>query len=228
MVSTMATTFTIHHGDCLDYLRTLADGSVDAVVTDPPYGIGADAAQAERGNMKHGAAICASKYYGHSDWDRSRPSRELFTEVMRVASVHVIFGGNYFADIIPPSASWIVWDKDNGTNDYADFELAWTSHKRASRKVRWRWHGMLQEHGGGNKDARCHPTQKPVGLMRWVLENYCDAGCTVLDPFMGSGTTGVACMETGRNFIGCEIDATYCEITRKRIKAAQDQGRLFT
>jgi DNA modification methylase len=203
------------HGDCLEVLKTLPDGSVDAVVTDPPYGIGE-----ARNNNASRSKLAIAKDYGCSSWDDERPPRIVFDEIRRVSLEQAIWGGNYFADMLPPSPSWISWDKDNGGSDFADVELAWTSHRRAARRVRWRWAGMLQEHGGRWKEQRYHPTQKPVGLMVWVLENYTGLGTTILDPFMGSGTTGVACMKTGRNFIGIEIDEGYCEIARRRISEA--------
>lgn len=215
----------IIHGDCLEVLRTMPDASVDAVVTDPPYGIKADRKQGARANKQHGAAWAASKDYGATAWDDDRPSREAFGQMLRVGRHAVIFGGNYFTDRLPPSPSWIVWDKDNGANNYADFELAWTSHKRAARKVRWRWHGMLQE-PGHPKDVRQHPTQKPLGLMLWVIEHYTEPGDLVVDPYCGSGTTGVACVQLGRRFIGIEREAAYVEIARKRIADAQAQLQL--
>jgi site-specific DNA-methyltransferase (adenine-specific) len=206
----------IIHGDCLDVLRGMPDASVDAVVTDPPYGIKADRRQRARGGKQHGRAMAASRDYGATSWDDARPSADVFREMLRVGRDAVVFGGNYFADLLPPSSSWIVWDKDNGTNNYADFELAWTSHKRAARKVRWRWHGMLQE-PGHPKDVRVHPTQKPLGLMLWVIENYTKPGDLILDPYAGSGTTGLACQMLGRRFIGIEREAEYVEIINRRL-----------
>lgn len=213
------------HGDCLDVMRGMADGSADCIVTDPPYGIRADRKQGNRADKQHGKAWAKSTNYGVTAWDDARPPAEAFAEMLRVGRDAVVFGGNYFTDALPPSASWIVWDKDNGTNSYADFELAWTSHRRAARKVRWRWHGMLQE-PGHKKDARVHPTQKPLGVMLWVIENYTALTDTVLDPYCGSGTTGVACAMLGRRFIGIEREAAYVEIARKRIADAQAQLTL--
>lgn len=219
-------TYEIIHGDCLDVLRGMDAASVDAIITDPPYGINADSRQAGRAGKRPGAAMAASRNYGLTSWDNSRPTAEVFAEMLRVGREAVIFGGNYFADILPPSASWICWDKDNGSNTYADFELAWTSHRSAARMVRWRWHGMFQK-PGVPKDVRVHPTQKPVGLMMWVVERYTAPGDLVIDPFAGSGTTGIACVRLGRSFIGIEREADYCEIARKRIAAAAAQGNLF-
>ncbi len=207
-------------GDCLDVMRTMADNSV-VVVTDPHYGIGA----AARDNQSRGN-IAAARDYGCKDWDNAIPKKEYFDEIFRVSREQVIFGGNYFTEHLPPSSSWIVWDKDNGKNDFADCELAWTSHKRAVRKIVWRWQGMLQENMA-NKDKRVHPTQKPVGVMKWIIENYTDENDVVLDPYMGSGTTGVACVKMGRKFIGCELDPEYFRIAEKRIEAAQGEFALF-
>ena len=213
-------------GDCLDVMRALPDGCVDAVVTDPPYGIGADKRQCERAGKRHGAAIAPSTDYGATAWDGVRPSPEAFGLIRRVGRDAVIFGGNYFADLLPPSSSWVVWDKENGDNGYADVEMAWTSHRRAARKVRWRWHGMLQD-SRLPKEEREHPTQKPLGLMLWVIENYTDPGDLVLDPYCGSGTTGVACVQRNRRFLGIEREPAYCAIARRRIDDAAAQGNLF-
>jgi len=218
-------TVVLYCGDCLQILPHLS--GVDAVVTDPPYGIRADERQTDRADKQRGAAMAASKDYGVSAWDTSRPTKAAFDAMMSASRDQVIFGGNYFADLLPPSSSWIVWDKDNGDNGYADFELAWTSHDRAARKVRWRWHGMLQEHGGRWKESRVHPTQKPSGMMAWVLSEYTEPGSVVCDPYCGSGTTGVACVRTGRKFIGIEIEERYCAIAKRRIQEAFADQALF-
>ena len=207
--------------DCLNLLPKLADGSVDAVVTDPPYGIG----EANKNHESRGK-LCDAGGYGRSDWDDQPPDERVFDEMRRVSRHQVVWGGNHLAAWLGSSSSWIVWDKDNGTNDFADCELAWTSHKRAVRKVRWRWNGMLQE-PGATRDKRVHPTQKPTGLMVWVVENYTETSDTILDPFMGSGTTGVACVKTGRKFIGIEKERRYFDIAVNRIQQAIDDQGLF-
>lgn len=196
-------------------MKDIPDGSVDCVITDPPYGIGEN-------NEKNLARVSLAlpkargKDYGHYEWDRKRVGREYFDEIRRVSKHQVIFGGNYYTDYLLPSSSWIVWDKEN-TGDFADCELAWTSHKRAVRQFKWRWNGFIRGYGG-KKEERFHPTQKPVALMEWIVKNYTKSGDTILDPFMGSGTTGVACMKLGRGFIGIEINEDYFEIAKKRIE----------
>lgn len=198
-------------GDCLEILPTLEPGSVDAVVTDPPYGINADAGQAKRANHQHGAALCPSKDYGKSDWD-SCPADHRAIEACRDYQA-IIFGGNYF--VLPPARCWLVWDKMNGANDYADCELAWTNLDKPVRRIAFRWHGMLRD---GNDGERVHPTQKPTEVMAWCIEQLPEPCPAILDPFMGSGTTGVAAVRLGRRFLGIEIEPKYFEIAKRRIE----------
>ena len=186
------------------------------MITDPPYGIGESGARNK--TRSHAAQV---KDYGDYAWDRQRISADHIAELRRVSREQVVFGGNYYTDMLPPSPSWIVWDKNN-SGDFADCELAWTSHRRAIRKFKWTWNGFIKE----RPEERFHPTQKPLALMMWILENSTPVGATVLDPFMGSGTTGVACVQTGRNFIGIEIDLTYYAIAERRIAEAQMQPVL--
>ena len=213
-------TWEIITGDCLPWMRARESGSIDCVVTDPPYGIGEAA-----GKNKGRGLLAEPRDYGNEQWDNDRLVLHVDT-ARRIGREAVIFGGNYYADIFPPSSSWISWDKDNGGTDFADVELAWTSHRRAARRVKWRWNGMLQQ-PGAPRDRREHPTQKPVGVMLWIIENYTSPGETILDPFCGSGTTGVACIRTGRNFIGIEINPEYADIARRRCEEAERQGDLF-
>ncbi len=182
---------------------------VDALVTDPPYGIGeAAGANKSRGNL------AAAKDYGDDDWDDAPPNRALVDLMRAKARTQVIFGGNYLA--LPPARCWLVWDKLNGSNDFADCELAWTNMDRAVRRLAYRWNGMIRE----NREERGqHPTQKPVGVMLWALGLASVPGDVVLDPFAGSGTTGVACLRLGRRFIGIEKDAKYAQVARERLAA---------
>jgi len=206
-------------GDCLDILPTL--GKVDAVITDPPYGIGAD--RNLRANKQHGSAAAPSKDYGVGNWDATPPDQALLDRCVSAGSWAAVWGGNYFR--FDPSACWLVWDKDNGDNGYADCELAWSNYPRAVRKFKWRWMGMLQE-VMSQKEDRQHPTQKPVALMGWCIE-LAPQSKSILDPFMGSGTTGVACANLGRKFIGIEIEERYFQIACERIDNAYRQARMF-
>jgi site-specific DNA-methyltransferase (adenine-specific) len=211
-------TQTIIQGDCLEVMKGFADKSFDLVLTDPPYGIGEAA-----GKNKSRGLLAISKDYGNEAWDNQIPSREYFDEMRRVSKNQIIFGGNYFVEYLENSPCWIVWDKDNGATNFADCELAWTSFKTAVRRFKFRWQGMLQENMGKHKEIRQHPTQKPVELFKWLIEKYTTEGDTILDPFMGSGTTLVAAKYLGRNATGIEISEKYCEIARSRLS----QDMLF-
>jgi site-specific DNA-methyltransferase (adenine-specific)/modification methylase len=205
---------TLYLGDCREILPTL--GKVDAVVTDPPYGIG----ESNERNLSRGGAA-APRDYGNYGWDAAPPPPELIEAVCAVSRHQVIFGGNYFH--LPPSSCWLVWDKQNGANDFADCELAWTNLRKAVRRIYWRWNGMIRK---GHED-REHPTQKPLGVIQWCIGHLPDDVRTILDPFMGSGTTGVACAKLGRSFIGIEIDPGYFDIACRRIEDAYKQPDLF-
>lgn len=199
-------------GDCLEVMKEIPDKSINLVLTDPPYGI-------KESNEKNRtrARLAKTTDFGHYDWDKQKVKKEYFEEIRRVSKNQVIFGGNYYASILGDSSCWLVWDKDNGKNDFSDCELAWTSFKTAVRKFKWRWNGMLQE-DMKNKEKRVHPTQKPLPLFKWILEKYSQPNDIILDPFLGSGTTALACLELNRHFIGIELSPEYCEIAEKRIK----------
>jgi len=204
---------TLYLGDCMDILPTL--DKVDAVITDPPYGINENSKKvASRGKL------AAPKDYGDFDWDKAPPPDELIELIRTKAQFQAFFGGNYFT--LPPTSCWLVWDKLNGDNDFADCELAWTNWPKAVRRLQWRWNGMIRQ---GNEE-RYHPTQKPIGVMKWVIE-LCPKAETILDPFMGSGTTGVAAIQMGRKFIGIEREPKYFEIACKRIEQASKQIDMF-
>lgn len=206
-------------GDCLEIMKHIPDGAVDLVLTDPPYGIG----ESNEKNMSRGNWANPTDY-GYYNWDKERMSLSQCKMLMAVSKNQIIFGGNYFIDYLYPTPCWIVWDKDNGKSDFADCELAWGSFDSTVRKFKWRWQGMLQEKMGKQKEFRVHSTQKPLALMRWIVEKYSAPNQLILDPFLGSGTTAVACKQLGRRFIGIEINPDYCKIAEDRLR----QEELFT
>ena len=200
---------TLYLGDCLEILPTLA--KVDCVITDPPYGIGMDG-----GNVG---------YKGFNDfeklgWDTAPASQEAITAALGAAPSQVIWGGNYYA--LRPSRGWLVWDKGNGFKGrtYAEAELAWTS---IDANVRVFSYDPL---ANGDYHGKAHPTMKPVRLMKWCIKQAGDPQ-SVIDPFMGSGSTGIACAEMNRTFIGIEIEPRYFEIACKRIEDSQRQARML-
>jgi DNA modification methylase len=207
---------TLYLGDCRELLPLLP--RVDALVSDPPYGI--KQANGFDGFGGMGAPIARRQYEGA--WDDERPSTETFAAMLKAASAHVIWGGNYFTDILPVGRKWLFWDKCQTMPTYSDGEMAWTSLPGVSTKrIVYSNNGIMAR----EKD-RIHPTQKPVEVMRWCIQQIPNAR-TILDPFMGSGTTGVACVKLGRKFIGIEIDPKYFEIACKRIEAAYAQPDMF-
>ncbi len=200
-------------GDCLEIMPTI--GKFDACVTDPPYGIGESSKRvASRDNLAKPID------YGKFNWDAKPASANCIKLIQRQSRQQIIFGGNYFD--LPPTSCWLVWDKQNGANDFADCELAWTNLKKAVRRIYWRWNGMIRR----GDDIRQHPTQKPVGVMEWCLDRIPNAQ-TILDPFMGSGTTLVACAKMGRAGTGIELDPDYFEIACERVRKAYEQPDMF-
>jgi DNA modification methylase len=210
---------TLYLGDCMEIMPTL--GRVDAVVTDPPYGIGVDRAMAANSGTRYGKAAAAKGDYRATGWDDAPIGETEINAMLSAAQSAVIFGGNYFA--LPPARCWLIWDKENGANEFADCELAWTNLDMPVRIIRHMWNGMLRK---GREERNGHPTQKPVALMEWCLGFLPDAK-TILDPFMGSGTTGVACVKTGRSFIGSEQHEPYFDIACERIRKAYAQPDFF-
>lgn len=205
---------TLYLGDCRDILPTL--GKVDAVVTDPPYGIGEAAGKnASRTNA------ATARDYGDDEWDNEPITPETMALVRAAGRWNIIFGGNYYD--CPATSCWLVWDKLH-TNDFADCELAWTNLRKAVRRIRYLWSGMLRANGEERGD---HPTQKPLGVMRWALQHLPADSKSIIDPFMGSGTTGVACALQGLTFTGIEREERYFDAACRRIEEAYRQPRLF-
>ena len=206
--------------DCMEYMKGLGDNAFELAIVDPPYGIGED-----------GGSFRDRKGGGHrvlpkKDWDSSAPKPEYFTELKRVSENQIIWGANYMSHFLPPSMGWIVWDKDNGTTNFSDCELAFTSFDRALRKYKYTWNGMLQG-DMKNKEDRIHPTQKPVKLYDWLLSNYAKEGDKIIDTHLGSGSSAIAAHYGGFEFVGCELDEDYFNAAKQRIDDATRQTSLF-
>ena len=180
----------------------------------------------EAGQKRSHNAKAVAGTYKHADWDSAIPAKEYFDEMERVAKHRIIFGGNYFTEYLKPSSGWIFWDKNNGSNDFGDGELAWTDFNKAIRKYQYTWNGMLQQ-DMKNKEVRIHPTQKPVGLLMQILRDYSDAGWLVMDPFSGSGSTAIACERWGLPFICVERDIDYYKASVERLNDERKQLNLF-
>lgn len=199
------------------------DNYFDLAIVDPPYGIGESS-----NDNKSRSKLGKSKDYGSKKWDDNAPNKEYFKELKRVSKNVIIWGANHFIENIPNanSSCWIVWNKENGNNDFADCELAYCSFKSAVRKIDLRWHGMLQ-HDMKNKEVRIHPTQKPVKLYEWLLHKYAKENDKILDTHLGSGSIAIACHNLGFELTACELDEEYYKSAIKRIKNHISQQRLF-
>lgn len=198
-------TVTLYNADCLDLLPLAAD----AVVTDPPYGIGKDAATRRPSNYQRQAGMLAR------DWDNEPVD---VSGLLELAPLVAIWGGNYYP--LPPSRGWLVWHKPDAVPTMANAELAWTNQDRNTRQISWSIAATNAERVG-------HPTQKPVRVMAWTLEQLgVMKGATVLDPYMGSGTTAIACIRLGMNFIGIERDAAHYKTACDRIAHELDGALL--
>jgi site-specific DNA-methyltransferase (adenine-specific) len=196
----------------MELMARYEDNHFDLAIVDPPYGIDANLKRGDTGKNKH----IKQKYYHVGDWDSEIPSAEYFEELKRVSKNQIIWGGNYFLDYLNNTSCMIVWDKVNGTNYYADCELAWTSFKTSVRKFEWRWHGFLQQNMA-NKQDRIHPTEKPIALYEWILINYAEEGSKILDTHLGSGSIAIACHNLKFDLTACELDLGYFDAAMKRL-----------
>ena len=201
--------------DCLDILKQLPDKCVDLVLTDPPYGIGASNVRFKNGNNKTGGDRFVGK-----NWDNNKISQEYFIELFRISKNQIIFGWNYYSNILPTTRCFIVWDKTIHGNSYADCEIAFASFDKVARIIPI---NMVIT----TLDGRIHPTQKPLKLFETILSDYSNENDLVLDCFSGSGTTAVACHNLHRRFICIEKDPEYAKASQERLEQAQRQQTLF-
>lgn len=201
---------TIYHGDCRDVLPGL---TADAVVSDPPYGI-----NYQHGTRKDGAKLGQDGQSIAGDNEPFDPAHLLVGGTRAM-----LWGANHYADKLPASRGWLVWDKRDGveSNDQSDCEFAWTNFLSVGRLFSCLWNGGVRT-GREQREGRFHVNQKPVGLMHWCLGLLGPVG-VVVDPYMGSGSTLVAAVEQGQRAIGIEVDERYCEIAARRLA----QGVLF-
>lgn len=220
----------VYNMDCLDLMREMVRGGVvaDWLITDVPYGIGIEKMSFTQSGAKKVGKARRRDYTSIGKWDSERISKEYFDLMFKCSKNQIIFGGNYYTDYLPPTASWIVWDKrcaDNMRNDFGDCELAWCS-KGVARVFHYLYSGMIQ---GDmiNKDERFHPTQKPTQLFSKLITYYTKENDLILDPFMGSFTTAVCCHRLQRRFIGAELDKEYYEKGQARLNAEMAQISIF-
>lgn len=178
------------------------------------------------GGVRSKNAAAAKRVYHTANWDSQRPNIDYFNELQRVSKNQIIWGGNYFADMLNPSKSFVVWDKrldEIMSNDFADCEYAWcSSNLGVARVFRFLWSGMLQG-DMKHKEDRIHPTQKPVALYEWLLTHYAHKGDNIIDTHVGSGSSLIACEKLGFQYVGFEIDKTYYDLASKRLEEERAQ-----
>tara|TARA_Y100000034_G_scaffold115752_1_gene153305 strand:+ start:4190 stop:4882 length:693 start_codon:yes stop_codon:yes gene_type:complete len=204
---------TIYHGDCRDIVPTL--GRFDLLLTDPPYGIGRDRGMGGKGYCGPLGGLAGKKRINRQypdSWD-VKPSQDAINVCVVVSRMQIIWGGNYLSDMLPQSNKWLVWDKQQTMPSYSDAELAWTSLKGNAVKIhRYCGAGLLAK-----EKERHHPTQKPVALIVWCIQQAKDVS-TILDPFAGSGTTGRAAKDLGKTAVLIELEERYCEVAARRME----------
>lgn len=216
-------TVTAIHADCMEYMKLLPDLYYDLAIVDPIYGD-----QVKKGGyMSNVSSVLGkNKNYNLKIWKQAKTGKDYFDELFRVSKNQIIWGGNYFAEEINKNKScWIVWDKDNGENNFADCELAWTSFNTATRKFKYKWQGMLQQNMK-NKQIRIHPTEKPINLYKWLLLNYAKEGFHILDTHGGSFSHAIACHNLGFQLTIIEKDKMYFDMAVQRLKAHQQQQTI--
>lgn len=204
----------LYNEDCLEAMKRMDDNSYDLAIVDPPYGI-----------KRHGH-IEDQKYgwkkHPIKTWDSERPSKQYFDQLFRVSKQQIIFGGNYFIDYLYPNRCWLYWNKGQANQlDMSDGELAWTSFDKVLREIVIN-RCQIKKYGGS-----IHPTQKPVGLYTWILNNYAKENDKILDTHLGSGSIAIACHNLGFDLDGYELDVDYYEAASKRLKEHQRQLKLF-
>ena len=211
----------LYNDDCMKILKDIPDNFFDCAIIDPPYGIKINKMNfVKSGAVKVGGAY-RNDYTDHpTDWDENGLGLEQFKEIQRISKNQIIFGANNFSKFLPNSRCWVVWDKrveEKYNNDFSDCELIWTSFDKPARIIRWLWSGMLQG-DMKNKEKRLHPTQKPLFVMKKLIEMFTKEGDKIIDCFMGTGTTCLACKQLKRDFVGVELEEKYFKIAQDRLK----------
>ena len=198
----------IIQGDCLEVMKQLPDKCIDLVLTDPPYGIGIDGSNKDVN--KKGWQV--RKGYDWGGWDKQIPSKEYFDEMVRISKNQVICGANYFNEYLEQGhKGWVVWYKAQQGLTMSDCEIIYTSFDCPTRMFTLHRTHLWAENPQ-------HPTQKPIELIKYLVDNFSEEGTTILDPFLGSGTTAVAAKQLGRNYIGIELSEKYCKIANDRLR----------
>ena len=214
----------LHNLDCLPFMKQCKDNQFDLAIVDPPYGIGENGQRNKTGDRPTVKwKNPTSQIYKAFD-DSQIPNKEYFEQLVRVSKNQIVWGGNYFTEHLPPSKGWIVWNKKADIKEHLSMaELAWTSFDRKVNMFDYLWAGFKKK----KQVKRIHPTQKPVDLYRWILQNYTKAGDKIIDTHLGSGSIAIACYEEGFDLVGLEIDKDYFDKANKRLEHRKNTPTLF-
>ena len=228
--------FGFYNMDCMEGLKQFPDNFFDLAVVDPPYGINAPnmkmgsnpgristAEKIRKGRLNQGAGKLKNRVLNtmNCNWDSARPSKEYFEELFRVSKEQIVFGFNYFSDLLPPSRGIIVWDKRQPWENFSQAEIAWTSFDKPAAIVR------ISSRGGANSEEKIHPTQKPVALYEWILTKYAKDGFKILDTHCGSASSLIACEHLGFEYVGFEISKEFYDEAMIRMQKDEEQIRFF-
>ncbi len=205
----------VHLIDNMEFMRGVPDKFYELAIVDPPYGIGIDG---QKEDVKNGRQI--RKAHKFKGWDNAIPSEGYFKELRRVSKNQIIWGGNYFTEILPPTKAWIFWYKGQQGLTMSDGEMAWTSFKTVTRMVDIHRTHVWQE-------SPIHPTQKPIKLYKWLLNNYAKQGDKILDTHVGSASSLIACYQLGFEYLGFEIDEEYYTKAKQRLDTVKAQASIF-
>jgi site-specific DNA-methyltransferase (adenine-specific) len=216
----------IYNQDCMEAMAKMPDKAFDLAIVDPPYGINYAEIAGKQSGKQYGSAAAPKSVYAVKNWDKVIPPPMYYDELFRISKEQVIWGANYMVEHLIPKKGWIFWDKDNGSNGFSDGELAYTSFDKRLRMFKYTWNGMIQQNMK-HKEIRNHPTQKPVALYKWLLNNYAKEGDRILDTHLGSGSIAIACYDMGFDLVGYEIDKDYFDKAKQRIDNHMKQGQLF-
>jgi len=213
----------------LEALKNMPSDSYALAIVDPPYGINFDGHTTNYAPSGAAKGFRNKQHHKKKGWDCHRPPVEYFENLLRVSKNQIIWGGNYFADLLPPSKGWIYWDKKiTSYNDrnFSDGELAYTSYQKRLIKYTYDWIGFGYLNNPA-KQKKIHPTEKPKALYLFLLETYAKKGDKILDTHLGSGSIALACHDLGFSLDGYEIDTEYFEAAKNRLEIHQQQLKLF-
>ena len=215
--------------DCMDIMKDIPDKYFELAIVDPPYGIGMDGMTTIKGISGKSNTFSNIQHHAKKGWDNSTPDKTYFTELQRISKNQIVWGGNYFTDKLPVSRGWIYWDKKitNAKNHtHSDGELAWTSFDKILKKFVFDWIGFGYINAT-TESRKIHPTQKPVALYRWILQNYAKPGDKIIDTHSGSGSLACACHLEKFEFLAIEKDEDYYKASVERLETLRSQGVLF-